>query len=138
MRNIAMYIWQLPQNLLGLIVWGILRLAGKVDIVTTYTHYPYKVIRVPYPGFGVSLGKYIILGIVNYPDIEIAHEKGHSKQSEMYGPLYLFIVGIPSLILQFRHRVLHKSWDYKERMEWYYSRWPEKQADQLGKVQRVY
>jgi len=33
-------------------------------------------------------------------------------------------------------RLFHKNWGAARRREWYYGRWPEKQADRLGGVTR--
>ena len=136
MKNVLLYIWQFPQNVLGLLLWGVLRIAGKFDYAAIYPHYPFKLILTPIPGFGVTLGKYIFIGKLNAPDVEIHHEKGHGIQSRRFGLIYLFAVGIPSLILSFRHRVLHRGWTYEARQKWYYSRWPENNADKLGGVKR--
>jgi hypothetical protein len=49
----------------------------------------------------------------------------------MLGPLYLFIVGIPSVTMN----MLTKAKILKR--ENYYKRWPETWADKLGKVKRI-
>jgi hypothetical protein len=58
------------------------------------------------------------------------HELGHQRQSEMFGPLYLLIVGLPSII---RARI----WVGRKLPPLdYYKGWPENQADKLGGVER--
>ena len=49
-------------------------------------------------GGGVTLGRYIFVN-QNYKDLSnvILHEIGHTKQSRILGPLYLIIIGIPSI-----------------------------------------
>jgi hypothetical protein len=59
------------------------------------------------------------------------HEWGHFVQSCMLGPLYIPIVGIPSIIGQIRFN-RSKSRTVLE----YYSRYPEAWADRLGRVTR--
>lgn len=122
--KVLMYIWQLPQNLLGLLV-----------ILVTGAKFHTKYWFTTRGDFGISLGNYIILGsCVN--DTDIKHEQGHQKQSEKLGWLYLLVVGVPSIVRNIWDRIAHKKWSYRKRDEWYYSHFPEKQADELGGVKR--
>lgn len=89
------YIWQLPQNLLGMLYKDCI----SDDIITRVncdaTDYECYLTR---NGGGVTLGRYIFIN-QNYKDLSnvILHEIGHTKQSRMLGPLYLIIIGIPSI-----------------------------------------
>ena len=56
------------------------------------------------------------------------HETGHSVQSLIFGPLYHFIVSIPSIILY-----LYRA-HYNKSDKWYHDHFPENFADYLGKV----
>jgi hypothetical protein len=132
MKELLLLTWQFPQNILGLCLLCVFKTAGKL---VAYQHH-HDVYRVSLNGFGVSLSPYIFVGNVADTEKTIQHEKGHAVQSRRYGPLYLLIVGIPSLVRNIIHRTLHKSWTYEERQSWYYSGWPEKQADKLGGVVR--
>ena len=88
---------------------------------------------------GVSLGDYIIFADYKYADDNsVKHESGHQKQSLYLGPLYLVAVGIPSVVRNIYDRLAHINWTVKERIAWYYEGYPEKWADKLGNVQRVY
>lgn len=88
MKNILLFIWQLPQNLLGLLVVAFTRASYDSAFSVYYTR-KYN--------FGVSLGKYIVFGgYYNYTDIK--HERGHSIQSLYLGWLYLLVIGLPSVI----------------------------------------
>ena len=138
MNTLLLYIWQLPQNVLGLLLFFIICITNKLEYSCHDRLKPFMFIKVKLSGFGITLGKYIFLGPVNNFDIEMFHEKGHAMQSKKYGPLYLFIVGIPSILRQIPHRYFHKNWPYSERMKWYYSGWPEKEADKLAGVDRYY
>lgn len=64
----------------------------------------------------------------------IKHETGHSVQSLIFGPLFHFVVSIPSIILFWTRRIKHKD------AIWYHSHWPEGgcklTADDLGHVDR--
>ena len=89
------YVWQLPQNLLGMLYKDCI----SDDIITrvNYDATDYECYLTRYGG-GVILGRYIFVN-QNYTDLSnvILHEIGHTKQSRMLGPLYLIIIGIPSI-----------------------------------------
>lgn len=57
------------------------------------------------------------------------HEYGHSKQSLYLGPLYLIVVGLPSITWA----ELYKN--FKREIS-YYDVYPENWADKLGEVNR--
>ena len=87
--TLLQYTWGLPQTLLGSAVY----LAHRKD-----EHGKFGNAKVTYwdrPD-GLSLGKFIFVpkkgrGMLN-------HEYGHTKQSLLLGPLYLPLIGLPSLI----------------------------------------
>ena len=89
------YIWQLPQNILG----SLYKEYISDNIITRVnydaTDYECYLTR---NGGGVTLGRYIFVN-QNYKDLTnvILHERGHVKQSRILGPLYLIIIGIPSI-----------------------------------------
>lgn len=124
MRMIVMYIWQLPQNILGLLlVW--LYGAHRWSLNEEYRYFTAD--KMP---SGISLGEYIILNPLSCTTNNIKHEYGHQLQSRRLGWLYLLVIGIPSLLGNLYSRLLHKDSD------WYYSQPWEKWADKLGKVDR--
>lgn len=117
MKNILLYLWQLPQNLLGLAVIKILKSKHNEYYGFWYTdNYD----------FGVSLGKYIIFG-ERFSGRALAHERGHQKQSLYLGWLYLIVIGLPSVVGNLLNRVI--DFDY------YKQPW-EAWADRLGCVVR--
>ena len=138
--SILLYIWQLPQNILALIVTAVVSIKHKKLYTTKYkgvTYYWFKDWN-----RGVSLGNYVILG--NWAldkDATINHEYGHTIQSKILGPLYLFTVGILSgcgnLIDQWFHTEKN-GWSYERAERWYYNQIVEKWADFCGKVQRKF
>ena len=128
MKKILLYIWQLPQNLLGLLVILVTRAkcTGTSWVVKDPDNTKY---------FGVSLGNYIIFG--NYPSKKsLNHEQGHQKQSMYLGWLYLIIIGIPSVCGNIYDRLFHRNWSMRDSYDWYYSLPWEHSADILGGVQR--
>lgn len=125
-KKIFLWIWQLPQNLLGLIVR--LFVGGKKTDDGYYT---------TRFNMGVSLGNYIIVKEGASQDT-IKHEKGHQWQSGWLGPLYLIVIGIPSFLFNIFDRIFHKKWPVDKRMKWYYSLPWEANADRLGGVTRKF
>ena len=115
-KKAVLWIWQAPQNLLGLLVIFFSR-AWRIELVGVwYTNC----------NFGVSLGNYIIVR-KTCTDITVMHERGHQKQSLMLGPLYLLVIGLPSVLGNIARRAY--SFDY------YALPW-EAWADRLGGVKR--
>ena len=118
MKRLALYVWQLPQNLLG---WGIktvLRLKDEGDGI-----YHWKAWS------GLSLGGYIFVN-AHASDLMVRHEAGHRRQSVMLGPLYLLVVGLPS----FLWASLKRAGLFKDRD--YYSFYTERWADRLAGIER--
>jgi hypothetical protein len=139
MKTIILYFWQLPQHLFALILWGILKLSKRVVYIEHGDMHPqntFIIVRVR--GWGVSLGKYILLDECHNNNTTKNHERGHSIQSLFLGPLYLLAIGIPSAVFNnLWDRLFHKKWDPYKRIKWYYNRYPEKWADMLGGVKRI-
>lgn len=129
MNKILLFIWQVPQNLLGLLVI----LFTKAEKTNSFYW------RTSKYRFGVSLGSYIIFGAVSDKYIKwqsVKHEQGHQKQSLYLGWLYLIIIGLPSFCGNIFDRLFHKKWSDVERIDWYYNQPWEKWADKLGGVDR--
>jgi hypothetical protein len=89
---------------------------------------------------GISLGNYCIINTGHYrKDINeslkrdtVRHEAiGHTKQSRILGPLYLFLIGIPSLIWAGLYGSVIKS-----TKNGYYKFYTEKWADIIAGVKR--
>ena len=121
MKNTLLYLWQLPQNLLGLLLC--------VFYTGTDSDYHSAIVRrsAKMQG-GISLGKYIIVN-ERAGHQTISHEYGHTKQSEILGWLYLIVVGLPS--------ILHAGWwTLTEGERSYYDFYTERWADKLGGVER--
>lgn len=123
-KEILLYIWQLPQNLLGLLLVAIYRPESKYDMDDIRIHYSRRMKG------GISLGKYVIMSYDynDYTGASEKHEYGHTRQSIYLGPLYLLVIGLPSL--------LWVIWWNRDRGVSYYSFYTEAWADKLGGVQR--
>lgn len=124
--NLLAYIWQLPQNVLGVII----NFLFKDDNVVAYKDILVHVSK-KFPG-GISLGKTVIID--RYPITRLTwnrvkHEYGHTRQSLYLGPLYLIVIGLPSLIWAGLKKFTFKKINY-------YSFFTEKWADKLGNVER--
>jgi hypothetical protein len=116
---ILLYVWQLPQNILGEILSLYYGARKGHDYHGVRLHYSPNI-----PG-GISLGRHIIINDRNRNDeSEKMHEWGHTRQSLMLGWLYLPIIGLPSIL-----------WASRRRRN-YYSFWTERWADTLGGVRR--
>ena len=118
--------WEFPQTLLALFIKIFYR--NKVKQKEKY-----KLSKVFWlkanSSFGVSLGRFIFLDQRYKDRYTKKHEYGHSIQSLIFGPLYLIIIGLPSMI---RCKFMDLT-----SLE-YYSGYPERWADKLGKVKRSY
>ena len=90
--KILKYIWQLPQNIIGLIMSLHYRRKGYKTLV-----YNDGLITYWDSHAGLSLGKYIFVNELA-SNFTIKHEYGHTKQSLILGWLYLLVIGLPSLI----------------------------------------
>ena len=128
---ILLWIWQFPQHLLAIIMKFLL----KPESFEYYKEC--KIYRTRQRYVGVSLGLYIFLS-ANYKLPTVMHEYGHSIQSRWLGPLYLVVIGIPSLLFCYvQDRLFHNDWDMEKRVKWYYRQPTEKSADRLGGVNRA-
>ena len=127
LKSAALFVWQLPQNLLGLVVRRVLRAAR------------FRGYYVFAGGFltSVSLGSYVLINVTKpCGDDTLRHERGHSAQSLRLGWLYLPVIGLPSALGNMADRILHGKWDAARRRRWYYSLPWEAWADRLGGVDR--
>lgn len=122
-------IWELPQNIIGIIIWlGIRHKITRVEII-------HKRLFFNTHNFGISLGSFVFWSNSNNAIVPIAHdnkvhEYGHTIQSLIFGPLYLILVGVPSIsriVYSFIYYGLNKT-------KWanYYKGYPENWADKLG------
>lgn len=119
-----LYLWQLPQNLLGLLLVTILRPEEVYDFEGVKLYYASRMKG------GISLGRYIIVNstVKDYAGRTERHEYGHSRQSMFLGPLYLIVIGLPSLLWA----AIWRPGYGRSYYEFYTEAW----ADKLGGVDR--
>lgn len=124
--SIVLFIWQLPQNLVGLCMMPFMGKMERIDYRNHCLGLKCKNMR-----GGISLGSFAFLSRAkaNHPEI-IAHEMdGHTIDSKIFGPLYLLIIGLPSLFwAQFRNEKKHPD---------YYEFWTERRANNFAGVESV-
>lgn len=124
-KKILHFLWGLPQNIIGGILYLIFRCKN-----------PHKkfnnayVCEMPNRWGSVSLGMFILVSNIEN-ETTIKHEYGHTRQSMLLGPLYLLVVGLPSIIWAgcfSKYRQKHN--------KSYYSFYCEAWADKWGGVVR--
>ena len=121
MKNLLTWIWCFPQMLLGWIVKKVTK-AEKADGYYKWNN----------PLGSVSLGIYIFLCEGHWGNKTVLkHEQGHMKQSYILGWLYLFVIGLPSLVW-----CNCFNWYRRKYNVSYYDFYTEKWADRLGGVER--
>jgi len=134
-RAALLALWELPQTTLGALLLVACQAAGRVVGLERARGRLFIETR----GLGVSLGWFVFWSRRFAPGFASAarnrdHEYGHSLQSRALGPLYLLLVGVPSV-----SRVVYSVLHYRlTGQSWtgYYDGWPEDHADRLGGVRR--
>lgn len=124
-KFLVKYVWQFPQ-MLAAWIWYLIR-RKYIEGITEGKYY--TIYRGTNKG-GITLGDKIFLTDRyhgEYLSLVIAHESGHVIQSKYLGPLYLFVIGIPSIIWASIHKVIAPRKSYY----WFYT---EKWANKLGGV----
>jgi len=124
-RNIAQATFCLPQNVIGILFYGLLDLTGQVLQTAEMNEMKIVVIR---PALGVSLGRFIFLPGAFLTEANVRHEYGHTLQGYRHGPFYLPLVGVTSFV-QAAMSIFSPA--YAAR---YFDRWPENEANELGGV----
>lgn len=120
--RIFIFFWQLPQNIIGIILFIILYLNSETikykDCILIITR--------KLKG-GMCLGNFIFVDY-RYGQFDIDHEYGHHKQSKILGLFYLIIIGMPSFMFAIlRYFGLFKKLNY-------YNFYTEKWANKLGGI----
>ena len=118
---VLLFLWQLPQNIVALLIM----LFSKTDGVIAYRHYCFALkTKLPSKASGVSLGNFALISPDMASDEEtVRHElDGHTVDSKIFGPLYLLVVGLPS--------VLHLMFYDKRKTygDFYTERWADRHA----------
>lgn len=122
MMEILKYFWQLPQLIAAFIYYQYLK--SKDEILDTCTCQGAIVFIKRKSCGSVTLGSYIFLS-PRATDTTVRHEWGHTRQSLILGPLYLIVIGIPSIIWAATHKSIAPNKPY----DWFYT---ESTANKLG------
>ena len=124
-RNLILFIWQLPQHIVALIYFGYLVMMCKdLGVDSRYK----QAIVIPCVMRGaITLGNYVFVGLNSEYKETVKHELGHTIQSKILGPLYLIIIGIPSITYCGLRRIFPSL-----RKKNYYDFYTEKWANNLS------
>ena len=124
-RNLILFIWQLPQHLLAILYIGYLVMMCKdLGVDSRYK----QAIVIPCVMRGaVTLGCYVFVGLNSQYRKTVKHELGHTIQSKILGPLYLIVIGIPSITYCGLRRIFPSL-----RRKNYYNFYTEKWANNLS------
>lgn len=124
-RNLILFIWQLPQHLLAILYIGYLVMMCKdLGVDSRYK----QAIVIPCVMRGaVTLGCYVFVGLNSKYKKTVKHELGHTIQSKILGPLYLIVIGIPSITYCGLRRIFPSL-----RKKNYYDFYTEKWANNLS------
>lgn len=117
------YLWQLPQNLLGLAFLLIMR--GRV--VARRRSGEQAVFACFRTHGGISLGRYVFVHR-EADDYLVRHELGHCRQSRLLGPLYLPVIGLPSMGWATLYAVLRHRWPHLDYFRFYTESWANRLA----------
>lgn len=127
-------LWELPQNIIGALLFIFFAVFSDSVILddddSLEMYSPMMRGAISLGIFRVYAYKYLGNG-ARYVELVRKHEKGHRKQSMMLGPLYLIVIGLPSLIWAALHSSVRRL-----RTVDYYSFYTEKWADRLAGVKR--
>jgi hypothetical protein len=130
---ILFWTWCLPQAVLGAAWWAICKLRYKNIKTVMYR----DVLMTLCPDFQAGLSLAPFTFVIDYNDPKDAfqdrmtnHEWGHTRQSLMLGPLYLLVVGIPSICW------LYINTHWLTKLNYYTSMYTELWADKCGGVVR--
>ena len=134
LRFLLAMIWQCT--------WGILQTAAGFIVFLKYIRCPHKRFRGAVAtqwksDAGISLGLFIFYGCGGLKDERAdsylgkiqTHEYGHCIQSLILGPLYLPVIGIPSVVWANVEALERRR---QKRQVSYYSFYPERWANYLG------
>ena len=119
-----MFLFEFPQNIMG---YSAFQFYTKKQRCPYYRYRKAYVVHVPGRWGAISLSRYIFADDHYYQSAMIKHEYGHTIQSKILMPLYLPVIGIPSLVWNrlFKHY-------RRKRNRSYYSFYTEAWANRLG------
>ena len=132
-KRALLFCWELPQSLLGAVLFAAAKLMGRVRRVTI----EHGRVFIESRGLGVSLGWFVFWfsdesRYFDRDPLMKRHEYGHTFQSRWLGPLYLLLVGVPS-VARVLYGVAHREITGR-RWRGYVDGYTESWADRLGGI----
>lgn len=127
--GILSLLWGFPQNILGMIylLWCILDNQIIIKVNNLWTDNAAFIYIINNQKGSITLGNFVFVSSLHYNMYDvIKHELGHVKQSYITGPLYLVIIGIPSIV----HAALRRIFPALKKTD-YYDFYTEKWANKL-------
>lgn len=140
MQASTRYVWELPQTAIGYLIaqWRVA--SGRVKHIETLDGVTFVAgrHREPHTTAGMSLGCFVQMWLPRRAGENcelwawhggnemVRHEYGHTVDSQLWGWLYLPVIGLPSLVsqaLDLNPKASHRHDDF----------WVERRADRLGK-----
>ena len=122
---ILMFTWGLLTSVIGLLVTFVLSVCADKKLIKYDKVWYFKVAK---NWGGVSLGCMFIRDTTSIDTIQ-PHEDGHTYQNALLGPLFIFLVAIPSTIRYWIQRIRIKQ---GKRNKPYDSIWFEDNATAIG------
>ena len=133
--------WGIIMNLIGVLVLAVVMMANGIYWLfkrrcccSVYKYRNAICIVVPWNFGGFEMGMFFVRG--KYNDSVCAHEYGHGIQNLWWGPLFPFVIMIPSAA-RYWWRIFYRKFIYpknRKALPAYDSIWFEGQATKLGKM----
>jgi hypothetical protein len=101
-REFILWTWCLPQTLLGAGVGTWNALANKTIRAEHHRGHALVVVKNWTWLAGISLGRFVFVREDRCDGKTVNHEFAHVTQSYLFGPLYLLVIGVPSILLALR------------------------------------
>ena len=135
--DLLQWTWGLPQTIVGFIYF-------LINIKQEHYYYHGSVVTIWKSKSSLSLGMFVFVSddpfcyydslresysVDEFSNMLLVHEYGHTIQSLFFGPLYLFLVGVPSIMWSFLPVYVKKR--DQERIS-YFSAYPERWANSSG------
>lgn len=135
--DIIQWTWGLPQTLVGLVYY-------LLNIKQKHYYYHGSVVTIWKSKSSLSLGMFVFVSDDpfcyydsfrktysedEFSNMLLVHEYGHTIQSLFFGPMYLLLVGVPSILWSFLPVFVQKR--EMEKLS-YFSVYPERWANSLG------
>lgn len=132
--------WGIIQNILGILLFVILSI---INIKRERRYYHGAIISRWKFGFSMGLGMFIFLGHadkpVEYQNKVLVHEYGHTIQSIIIGPLFFFLVAIPSTVWAFTPCFVKKRKEGKASyFDLYCESWANYEGERILKQEAVH